>query len=223
VPVSAQGVELGKLRLPTQPTAPKIARDLVNAVIRAAGVDEDVAFRARIATSELVTNALRHGIPGDDVSVGIRRMGDLLHIVIADTSPDVPQFCHPQELAESGYGLLLVGDITDDCGYRVTKPGKEVWFSLKAEWPADAAASRGVSGLGSFLQSGRSGAVCIATVSYGVDLDGMFVFVDSIDDPIGAAPGGVVAVEGFIQRLADSVWAGRDRPVDGFHGGDGDV
>jgi anti-sigma regulatory factor (Ser/Thr protein kinase) len=141
VPVSAQGVELGKLRLPTQTAAPKIARDLVNAVVRAAGVDEDVAYRARVATSELVTNALCHGIPGDDVSVGIRRIGDLLHVVIADTSSDIPQLCHPQGLAEGGYGLLLVGDITDDCGYRITKPGKEVWFSLKAEWPADVAAS----------------------------------------------------------------------------------
>jgi anti-sigma regulatory factor (Ser/Thr protein kinase) len=138
VPVSAQGVELGKLCLPAQPAAPKIARDLVSAVVRAAGAGEDIAYRARIATSELVTNALCHGIPGDDVSVGIRRIGNLLHIVIADTSPDLPQLRHPHGLAEGGYGLLLVGDITDDCGFHVTTPGKEVWFSLKAEWPTEA-------------------------------------------------------------------------------------
>lgn len=131
------GKNLGKLRLPAHPAAPKIARDLVNAVVRAAGVDEDIAYRARIATSELVTNALCHGIPGNEVGVGISRIGDLLYIAIEDTSPDIPQLRHPQGLAEGGYGLLLVGDITDDCGFHATKVGKEVWFSLKAEWPAD--------------------------------------------------------------------------------------
>jgi anti-sigma regulatory factor (Ser/Thr protein kinase) len=135
------GKNLGKLRLPALPAAPKIARDLVNAVIRAAGVDEDVAYRARVATSELVTNALCHGIPGNDVGIGISRIGDVLHIVVADTSSDIPQIRHPQGLAEGGYGLLLVGEITDDCGFRVTKLGKEVWFSLKAEWLADTEAA----------------------------------------------------------------------------------
>jgi hypothetical protein len=31
----------------------------------------------------------------------------------------------------------------------------------------------------------------------GVDFHGVLVLVDAVDDPVGPAPGGVVAVEGF--------------------------
>jgi hypothetical protein len=52
-----------------------------------------------------------------------------------------------------------------------------------------------------------------------MDLDRVFVFVDAVDDAVGATPRGVVAVEGFLQRFAHPVRVGGDRSLDGLHGG----
>ena len=43
----------------------------------------------------------------------------------------------------------------------------------------------------------------------GVDLHGVLVLVDAVDDPVGPASCGVVAVEGFIQWLAGATSSGK--------------
>jgi hypothetical protein len=57
----------------------------------------------------------------------------------------------------------------------------------------------------------------------GVDLHSALVLVDAVDDPIGPAPRGVVAVERFIKWLADTVRTCSERPVDRLHGSVSDV
>src|SRR3974390_3112438 len=64
----------------------------------------------------------------------------------------------------------------------------------------------------------RSGAVCVSPVPDGMDLYGALVLVDAIDDPVGPAPRGVIAVEGFIQWLARAVRVDSERSVDRLHG-----
>ncbi len=139
--MSSNGVELARLRLPAEGFSAKIARDLVSAVAGAAGVDDDTAYTAKVATSELVTNAARYAAAGSPVNVQISRQCNLLHIEVEDTSTDPPDFFrNPNGPTENGYGLIVVGDITDECGYRFTDSGKAVWFSLKATWPMERAA-----------------------------------------------------------------------------------
>jgi anti-sigma regulatory factor (Ser/Thr protein kinase) len=141
VAVSLNGVELARLRLPAEGFSAKIARDLVSAVAGAAGVDDDTAYTAKLATSELVTNATRYAAAGSPVDVQISRQCGLLHIEVEDTSAEPPDFFrNPNKLTENGYGLIVVGDITDECGYRFTPTGKSVWFSLKVTWPMEPAA-----------------------------------------------------------------------------------
>jgi len=46
---------------------------------------------------------------------------------------------------------------------------------------------------------------CVWPVPDGVDLHGALVLVDAVDDAVGPAACGVVAVEGLIEWLADAV------------------
>ena len=57
----------------------------------------------------------------------------------------------------------------------------------------------------------------------GVDLYGVLVLVDAVDDPVGPAPRGVVTVKGLIKWLADAVRVCSERPVDRLHGRGSDV
>jgi anti-sigma regulatory factor (Ser/Thr protein kinase) len=132
--VSSQSVDLATLRIPAESVSAKIARDLVSAVAKAAGVGDETVYFAKLATSELVTNAARYAESGSPVDIRICRAGDLLHIAVEDSSPVLPEFRDPDWLAENGYGLIVVDDVTDDCGYHPTESGKAVWFSLKATW-----------------------------------------------------------------------------------------
>ena len=56
-----------------------------------------------------------------------------------------------------------------------------------------------------------------------MDLYGALVLVDAIDDPVGPAPRGVIAVEGFIQWLARAVRVDSERTVDRLHGSGSDI
>ena len=64
----------------------------------------------------------------------------------------------------------------------------------------------------------RLGAAGISPVTDGVDLHSALVLVDAVNDPVGPAPRGVVAVEGLFKRLADAVRVRGQRPVDRLHG-----
>ena len=136
------GVRLGKLRLPMISTSPKAARDLIEGIGRSWRLSGDSVHAAKLAVSELVTNALLHatGIPGATIIVTVSRLGDLLAVEVHDASRMLPQLRCPGETDESGRGLILVSDIVDDHGHGLTPAGKEGWFTIKCDWPLDAAA-----------------------------------------------------------------------------------
>ena len=56
-----------------------------------------------------------------------------------------------------------------------------------------------------------------------MDLYGALALVDAVDDPVGPAPRGVIAVEGFIQWLARAVRVDSERTVDRLHGSGSDI
>jgi anti-sigma regulatory factor (Ser/Thr protein kinase) len=88
-----------------------------------------------LAVSELVTNALRHGLP--PLGLSMRRRTGSVRIDVNDARPepltalgDIPS----DELAESGRGLGLVREVADNVGSeRVPGDGKNVW----ASWNVD--------------------------------------------------------------------------------------
>ena len=122
----------------------RAARDFTTATLHRWGVTERNADIA-LVVSELLTNALRHGLPrsGDarlqwPIRLGMRRPGRCVLCAVADPSDVVPVPTLPGRLAESGRGLRIICALSDRWGY--TSPGamgKIVWaiFSTQLASP----------------------------------------------------------------------------------------
>ncbi len=142
------------------------ARDFTFATLRRWGTahsSQDIA----VVVSELVTNTLRHALPGlsdtsprGPVRLGLLQHGPLLLCAVADPSKAAPAPRPPDSLAESGRGLLMIRALSDQWGYtRPSDAGKVVWaiFTVRhtapslARYPAGQAATehREQHGLGS--------------------------------------------------------------------------
>jgi Histidine kinase-like ATPase domain len=118
----------------------RAGREFTLATIRRWGVTErcdDIA----IVVSELLTNALRHAVPGSirtqpawPARLGLLRSECSVLCAVADPSSSVPTPKNPSGLAESSRGLLIVGALSDKWGYTAFPSpgdiGKIVWAML---------------------------------------------------------------------------------------------
>jgi hypothetical protein len=88
-----------------------------------------------LAVSELVTNAIRHGLP--PVGLLMRRRPGHVRIDVNDARPEplsAEGATQPDGMAESGRGLGLVREVADELGSeRVPGDGKNVY----ASWNVD--------------------------------------------------------------------------------------
>lgn len=104
------------------------------AVLERWGVQDDDLHDALCVLSELVANAARHSPPGrHHASVHLSPDGDRLVITVHDLSramPYVPATATNPD-AESGRGVLLVADLSENWGAVPTAGGKKVWAELK--------------------------------------------------------------------------------------------
>ena len=120
--------------LGAQPRPVRAARDFTAATLRRWGATEraeDVA----VVVSELVTNALRYGLPGSDparpasrMRFGLVQPGPCVVCAVADPSRAAPVVQETDVLAETGRGLHVVGALADAWGYTTpADTGKAVW------------------------------------------------------------------------------------------------
>ena len=96
-----------------------------------------------VVVSELVTNALRHALPGPGatgppvrVRLGLLQSGPRLLCAVSDPSAAAPVLRPCGSLAETGRGLQMICSLSDQWGY--TTPGdsgKIVWATFTAVWP----------------------------------------------------------------------------------------
>jgi PAS domain S-box-containing protein len=108
--------------------------------IAARVLEPAVLESARLLTSELVTNAVRHGpnAPGDQIRLRVTVRDDAVRVEVSD--PGVG-FQHPagRHADVGGWGLMLVAGLSDRWGVLDGAP-TTVWFEIDRE-PEEAAAA----------------------------------------------------------------------------------
>lgn len=92
-----------------------------------------VLDQAELLTTELVTNAVRHGGPPVCVEVACEGARGMT-VRVSDGSQTEPQLQHAGTLDESGRGVMLVDLLSDQWGVeKEASGGKAVWFVLRPE------------------------------------------------------------------------------------------
>jgi anti-sigma regulatory factor (Ser/Thr protein kinase) len=146
-PLLALGKRKYRIRIMAGPAAASRARAEVAEAIRAwrVPVDPDVAI---LLTSELVANAITHGMEpdGDSILLTVACDSMRLRVDVHDDSGDLPVLseCLLDAEAESGRGLLLVTSLSTEWGFYRTATGKAVYFTLR--FPYEGAVNDEVDG-----------------------------------------------------------------------------
>jgi anti-sigma regulatory factor (Ser/Thr protein kinase) len=124
--------------LPVSPDAGALAREALDGWLSRL-VGEDTALAARLAASELVSNAVLHA--GLDRSDAITLSGvateDLVRVEVEQASSAAGvRILPPGEggLAAGGYGLRIVDELSSRWGVRADAPGA-VWFEVLRDRP----------------------------------------------------------------------------------------
>ncbi len=82
-------------------------------------------------TSEVVTNALRHG--AGDVTLGMDAGAAAVRVEVGDASPRHPTCTDAEETAEGGRGMSIVAALSSAWGVVDDPPGKIVWFEVPTQ------------------------------------------------------------------------------------------
>lgn len=123
---------LRQLLLSVGPEAAKAARDFTMTILREWQLD-DLAQEAVLIVSELVTNAIRHGLAGTDdgVELAWRRQAARVICMVTDRSPLPPVLGCADQDAESGRGLQVVQALAATWGWMtLNATSKAVWATL---------------------------------------------------------------------------------------------
>ncbi|MER5689222.1 ATP-binding SpoIIE family protein phosphatase [Streptomyces sp. NPDC002205] len=88
---------------------------------------EEISFIAELVVSELVTNAIRYGLP--PIRLRLIR-GTNLICEVSDSSSTSPRMRRAGADDEGGRGLFLVAQLTQRWGTRYTPNGKTIWTEL---------------------------------------------------------------------------------------------
>jgi hypothetical protein len=143
VPQSSPGLEyppemvsgpdgLHQALLSVGPEAAKAARDFTTTTLRSWQLD-GLVHEAALIASELVTNAIRHGLGGidDGVELAWQRQAARVVCLVTDRSPQPPVLGAADQDAESGRGLQVVQALAAAWGWMLLSAGsKAVWAAL---------------------------------------------------------------------------------------------
>jgi len=107
----------------------RAARGWLAAFLHRRGVTEIQRQDAELVISELVTNALRHGL-GDIVVRTSVADGHLLQVSVTDSGPELPALQPVEPDRVGGVGLRIVDRLASEWGVAPFPGGKTVWAIL---------------------------------------------------------------------------------------------
>lgn len=111
--------------------AARAGRRHLAAVCRGLQVRPEIVDVALVLVSELVTNAVIHGLSNPRLSVEASASG-ALHVEVGDDDSRYPVVRGHDNGSLSGRGLRLLEDLASRWGVRPDPPGKVVWFELES-------------------------------------------------------------------------------------------
>jgi anti-sigma regulatory factor (Ser/Thr protein kinase) len=152
-PTSGRAGQIASCPLDPGATAPGAARDFTRQILGSWGLLV-LAEDAAVIVSELVTNALRHGVrdtngPGHDrvELILLRRPGQML-CAVTDPGAEPPVLAAPDLSAEAGRGLHVIEALAAAWGWtRLDASNKAVWAALSVSGADGAAAADSTSSL----------------------------------------------------------------------------
>ncbi|MGI5165034.1 ATP-binding protein [Spirillospora sp. CA-253888] len=127
--------DISALVIESVPESIKKARDFTARWFADQGFDERSAHLARLAVTELVTNAHKHATrPGDNITVRLYRTEAGPLIEVWDPSPALPTIKPLDLTSEDGRGLAMLSLLITAWGTNATaNGGKVVWALLGQE------------------------------------------------------------------------------------------
>jgi anti-sigma regulatory factor (Ser/Thr protein kinase) len=117
-----------RVRLLPEPASVRRARDIVREHVCPLQ-DEAARETAALLVSELVTNAVKHGVPPIELAV-LCGPEHVLQVRVRDAGNGLPTPVVAQAGEEGGRGLALTQLLSDDWGVDPDHLGKTVWFTL---------------------------------------------------------------------------------------------
>src|SRR3954454_20481647 len=94
-------------------------------------LEPEQAANLRLIISEIVTNALRHGQPGEHIDVAMTPKPQFLCVQVTDDGPGLvprPRALAPEE--HGGFGLFFVEQLARRWGVTRENRRTRVWFEL---------------------------------------------------------------------------------------------
>jgi anti-sigma regulatory factor (Ser/Thr protein kinase) len=113
-------------RVPGNEDAPRAARGILGGLDHAFVISNERLADLHVALSELVTNAVIHGPPGD-VAVRVAANDETIRIEVSDDG--LQAFEWPEEGREDHWGLDIVKAFTDRCGVE-RRPWTVAWCEV---------------------------------------------------------------------------------------------
>jgi anti-sigma regulatory factor (Ser/Thr protein kinase) len=118
-------------------TSSRTAREFATSTLTSWGLDE-LVDDAVVIISELVTNAVRHGVPpyaaaagGTPIKLSLVRQGRFLVLIVSDPSDASPQVRPADDVCENGRGLHVIEALSRVWGWTpLPDTGKAVWAAL---------------------------------------------------------------------------------------------
>lgn len=83
-----------------------------------------------LLVSELVANAVEHGLP--PIVASVEWDGSRVRVEVSDSSPELPIHHQPAPSDAGGRGIWLVDHSASAWGIERTARGKTVWFELRS-------------------------------------------------------------------------------------------
>ncbi|GAA0287681.1 ATP-binding protein [Kineococcus aurantiacus] len=119
---------MARLELRADPSAARRTRSWLREQFTGVTLTSQARQTLELLTTELVTNAVRHG--GEPIEVRLRRLGGSVRVSVSDGGAGRPLVRHVPPTATGGRGVALVDTLAHRWGADAAGAGKTVWFEL---------------------------------------------------------------------------------------------